>query len=284
MEVAFPFLIWVPSPQSTQPFTDCCRGGDADGIGNTHPIDERDDLVLNTEKVAFGFADFAICDRRYQRFCHPVPRSAWSASMVPTAEHAARPDEGNGIESSYVAGIDPDNRLYRVVVDAKIVEAARRCNDAWRRLQELAGINNSHALRLLAKERKERKAAERAMAERNAPAPVAEAPAAPAPKPAAVEAPAEVAETPAEAAPDDGAPWIETARCTTCNECTQVNSAMFRYNENMQAYIADPDAGTFRQLVEAAEGCQVSIIHPGKPRNPDEPNLAELVERAAPFA
>ena len=49
---------------------------------------------------------------------------------------------------------------------------------------------------------------------------------------------------------------------------TQLNSKMFAYNENKQAYIADPDAGTFRQLVEAAEGCQVSIIHPGKPRNP----------------
>ena len=58
---------------------------------------------------------------------------------------------------------------------------------------------------------------------------------------------------------------------------------MFRYNENKQAYIADLSAGTFRQLVEAAEACQVAIIHPGKPRNPGEPGLAELVERARPF-
>ena len=27
------------------------------------------------------------------------------------------------------------------------------------------------------------------------------------------------------------------------------------------------------QLVEAAESCQVSIIHPGKPRNPKEPGM-----------
>ena len=46
---------------------------------------------------------------------------------------------------------------------------------------------------------------------------------------------------------------------------------MFAYNDNKQAYIANPDAGTYAQLVEAAESCQVSIIHPGKPRNPDEP-------------
>lgn len=59
---------------------------------------------------------------------------------------------------------------------------------------------------------------------------------------------------------------------------------MFSYNDNRQAYIADPDAGTFAELVEAAENCQVAIIHPGKPRNPAEPGLEELVKRAAPFA
>ena len=58
---------------------------------------------------------------------------------------------------------------------------------------------------------------------------------------------------------------------------------MFAYNENMQAYIADLDAGPYRQPVEAAESCQVSIIHPGKPKNRNEPNLDELLERAAPF-
>ena len=58
---------------------------------------------------------------------------------------------------------------------------------------------------------------------------------------------------------------------------------MFVYDENMQAYIADPDAGTYRQLVEAAEICQVCIIHPGKPRDASEPNLDELIERAEPF-
>ena len=58
---------------------------------------------------------------------------------------------------------------------------------------------------------------------------------------------------------------------------------MFAYNENKQAYIKDPDAGTFRELVEAAEVCQVAVIHPGKPRNPKEPGLEELIERANSF-
>ena len=58
---------------------------------------------------------------------------------------------------------------------------------------------------------------------------------------------------------------------------------MFAYDENKQAYFKDLDAGTFREIVEAAEACQVAVIHPGLPRNPNEPGLEELIERAKPF-
>jgi len=42
-------------------------------------------------------------------------------------------------------------------------------------------------------------------------------------------------------------------------------------------------ASSYRELVEAAENCQVAIIHPGKPKNPNEPGLDELLKRAEPF-
>ena len=86
-----------------------------------------------------------------------------------------------------------------------------------------------------------------------------------------------------EAAPDPDTAYIETLRCSSCNECTLASPKMFAYDQNKQAYIADLKAGTYRQLVEAAESCQVSVIHPGKPWNPDEPGLDELIERARPF-
>ena len=58
---------------------------------------------------------------------------------------------------------------------------------------------------------------------------------------------------------------------------------MFSYDGNKQAFIADINAGTFAQLVEAAENCQVAIIHPGKPRNPNEAGLEDLIKRAEVF-
>jgi uncharacterized Fe-S cluster protein YjdI len=154
----------------------------------------------------------------------------------------------------------------------------------WRSLQELGGIHNSHAARLLAQERKawleqsQRDAESRVKDQSPAGATSVAATAAA----AAPAAPAAVAE-PAEAERSSDDPYIETARCTSCNECTQINDKMFAYDANKQASIVNPDAGTYRQLVEAAESCQVSIIHPGKPRNPNEPGLDELMKRAELF-
>jgi hypothetical protein len=113
--------------------------------------------------------------------------------------------------------------------------------------------------------------------------------AAPAAEPQAAEAEPTAEEAPPEAAAEEeeegfsSDPWIETIRCTSCDECTTINNKMFAYNEDGQAYIADPRAGTFRQLVEAAEKCAPSIIHPGDPLNPDEKGLDQLIKRAEPF-
>lgn len=78
-------------------------------------------------------------------------------------------------------------------------------------------------------------------------------------------------------------PYIDTPLCTSCNECTNLNGKLFAYNENKQALIKDINAGTYRELVIAAEKCPVRIIHPGKPRDPNEPELEALVARAKAF-
>ena len=77
--------------------------------------------------------------------------------------------------------------------------------------------------------------------------------------------------------------YIETIRCTACNECTNLNKKMFAYNEQKQAYIKDAKAGKFRDLVTAAERCPVAIIHPGTPLNPKEKDLKKWVKRGERF-
>ena len=78
-------------------------------------------------------------------------------------------------------------------------------------------------------------------------------------------------------------PWIDTAACTTCDDCLNINKMMFEYNADKQAYLKDPRAGTYEELVRAAETCPAKCIHPGKPLDPNEPGLEELIARAEPF-
>jgi pyruvate-ferredoxin/flavodoxin oxidoreductase len=119
--------------------------------------------------------------------------------------------------------------------------------------------------------------------------PAAQAPAAQviavAEPPEAGSAPAEVAVAEEEEDDDDLVmePYIETARCTSCNECTNLNSKLFVYDENKQAYIKDPRGGPFSDIVKAAERCPAVIIHPGTPLNPKEKDLEKWIKRAEPF-
>jgi len=238
------------------------------------------------EEIAFTFADFVAADPRHADHVARVPRSAWSEYMVPVADWLAR-SSGGEHEVPYLLAVDSEDALQRVVADDRLVKAARRCLENWHRLQELGGVRSSHAERLLARERaaweaekrEEIEALKNAAGAGAAAAAAAPAEAAAAPK-AEAAAPAE-AEPEPERNPDEA--WIETIRCSSCNECIQINDQMFAYNDNKQAYIKDIKAGTFRQMVEAAESCQIGIIHPGKPVNPKEPGLDELLERAKPF-
>ena len=230
------------------------------------------------DKLAFTLADFIACDARYARHFAVVPRARWNGSMAPLSACLESAGKGAPEKIPCLPMVDRDNQLQKVIVDDRLVRAAQRCRETWHSLQELAGIHNSHAEKLLARERQTWEEQARRAAPAQEAAPTAPVAAAAAVTPVAAPMAAEPEET-----RSPGEPYIESARCTTCNECTQINDKMFAYDDNKQAHIVNPDAGTYRQLVEAAESCQVSIIHPGKPRNPNEPGLEELIKRAEPF-
>ncbi|MCK9379709.1 MAG: hypothetical protein M0P95_01440 [Sulfuritalea sp.] len=235
-----------------------------------------------SEDLAFTLVDFVASDRRYAKHLARVPREKWNGSMIPVDEALTRERKGLPDKIPSVLMVDADNVLQRVIVDARLIREARRCREMWHSLQELGGVHNSHAEQLLAREKKAWE--DRMQQEAEAHAAVAPATAPAVAAPAASAAPA-AASAPVEQEPERSSDeaYIETARCSTCNECTTINNKMFAYDRNQQAYIADINAGTYAQLVEAAESCQVSVIHPGKPRNPKEPGLEELLKRAEPF-
>ncbi|MDR2614107.1 MAG: hypothetical protein LBC91_02100, partial [Candidatus Accumulibacter sp.] len=230
------------------------------------------------EEHPFTLIDFVASDARYGKFFAAVAKANWEEGLAEAGKIIGKGPRGNIDRIDSVPSlllVDAENRLQKVIATEKIVREARRCLSVWNSLQELGGIHNSHTEKRLAQEKAAWEESRQAILSAAAQAPAAES-AAPA---ASADAGAAPAPAESEAEKSDEA-YIETPRCASCNECIQVNGKMFAYDGNKQAFIKDLAAGTYAQLVEAAENCQVAIIHPGKPRNVSEPGLDELIKRA----
>lgn len=254
---AFPAFVFAPGQR-----LELADNPQTDSDWPAHPFSYQDPGHRRvTVDLPFTFVDYLVGDRRYAAHFARIPRSEWNEAQIPVAEwldlDRAEPTEA----VPYVLAVDEEDMLHRVLVDSAAVAAARRIRAMWRSHKELARGPVEVLVQV--------EAPVAAVEPVAAPEVVAEP--LPAPSPNGV------------VARDPDEPWIETARCSSCNECININPRMFAYNENKQAYIADLKAGTYRDLVLAAESCQVSIIRPGKPRDLSEPGLESLLERAEPF-
>jgi len=234
-----------------------------------------------SQTLDFTCIDFLMLDPRFSHHFVQVPASRWHANMVPMAQYLELPRAETLDKVPYVYMLGPEDRVYRLVVKRGLVAFARKCLTAWRGLQALSRIGDSHVLPLAEQEpaqRDEEQAAGSSVP--GEPCATDSGPADAAPPPPAEAAGSEPAAEP----PDSGQAYVDTDMCTTCDDCTDRNPAMFAYNEEKQAYIKDITAGSYRELVEAAENCPVCIIHPGKPHDPSEPGLEDLQKRAAAFS
>lgn len=263
-------------------------------------------------------ADFALLEPACGAHFRVIPPECPTADLAGASELIDADWPGDR-RIPFVWGAGADGTLVRVVVTRALIEACRDRLATWRTLQQFAGVRDVYADRAAAAEReKARHEAGETMArvkgehaaeverirreeassvlDRLArsimgvdPAGLLSAPRAAPPAPA--RAPAEPGgvsvDAPAAPAPEEDTgldePYIDSVLCTSCNDCININPRLFRYNANKQAEIGDPDAGSFRELVTAAEKCPARCIHPGKPRNPGEARLDELVERAKKF-
>jgi len=79
------------------------------------------------------------------------------------------------------------------------------------------------------------------------------------------------------------APWLDTDDCTSCDECIAINPNIFQYNDAKKAFIKDPNAGPYKDLVKAAEKCTAQVIHPGLPADRSEKGIEKLIKRGEKF-
>jgi ferredoxin len=191
--------------------------------------------------------------------------------------------ELSGIRNLYV-----DLAIARVREDAQLEAAAERDRLEAEHGAEIERVRNETADQLMGQLARTLLSLDPTTLASGAPAAVVDAGATPEPEsataePATVEGEPDVEEAAQDEELDFSEPYIDSILCTTCDDCMLINKEVFVYNDNKQAIIQNAKAATYAQLVEAAEICPARCIHPGKPLNPDEPNLDELIARAEPY-
>jgi pyruvate-ferredoxin/flavodoxin oxidoreductase len=235
-------------------------------------------------------------ETRFRKHFRVAPPDTWNENMVPLAEFLELDEDDREGQFPYVWMVDKENRLTRLLVGQPIVESCEDRRDFWTLLRSFSSEDQPDTEALVEQARQE--VVGRMMSELlqiasgsddsllalvadepgadNAAAPAAAAPAPSAPAPSA----------PAPSAGSSGdysAPWIDTVNCTACDECIQINSKIFGYNADKKAIIKNPEAGTYKDLVKAAERCTARVIHPGLPRNRNEKGIEKWIKRGEKY-
>jgi pyruvate-ferredoxin/flavodoxin oxidoreductase len=242
-----------------------------------------------TMELPMTFADFAMTEARFRKHFRMAPPDTWHENMLPLIDFMQLEDDEREGKFPYIWTLDKRQQLSRLLVDETMVTSSEERRDFWVMLKATAGVkprDPGSAEDLEEKTRREviRKIASGLMK-------LAEGGDIPAGSALDADLAGEdllavgTAQDSAEAAgsADYMAPWIDTDECTACDECTNLNSSIFAYNEAKKAYIKDPLAGPYKDLVKAAEKCTAQVIHPGLPKDPNEKDVDKWIARGAKF-
>jgi pyruvate-ferredoxin/flavodoxin oxidoreductase len=285
---AYPLFRFDPDAGET--LAECCsiEGNPAlDADWPTYTLEYTDEESGEKKKLELPltFADFAATEGRFRKHFKRAPRETWNDDMVLLTDFLKLSEDDREGKFPYIWMVDGKGRLQRALVAQEIVHSTEERRQFWRQLKGLAGADRAAEAERVARVAREdlvQKLTQSltAMAvSGDAGASLARALGGG----VTDRAPAGAVPAAGAAAADWEPAWIETPLCDSCDECIDINANIFAYNEEGKAYVKDPKAGLYRDIVRAAEKCTVGAIHPGTPFNRNEPGLGKLIQRAAKF-
>jgi pyruvate-ferredoxin/flavodoxin oxidoreductase len=233
-------------------------------------------------ELPMTFADFALTEGRFRKHFRKVPRDAWNDNMVMLTDFLELSTDEREGKFPYIWAVDRQQRLNRVLIAEAIVQSCEERRDFWILLRDLAGwkpqVEQEEDVEGKIRAEVVGKIAQGLMklAGDNGEGLVDLA------MPAADVAVASE-EAPVAVAGDYMAPWLETEECTSCDECTKLNPNIFEYNSDNKAFIKNPDAGPYSDLVKAAEKCTAGVIHPGLPADRSAADIDKWIARGEKF-
>lgn len=269
-----------------------------DQLWPTYQLTYIENGVEKKMEVPMTFADFAITEARFRKHFRKAPRDVWNDQMVLLSDFLEMTADDRTDKFPYIWAVDKKQQLSRVLVAQPIVESCEERRDFWIMLRDLAKedkpAENQKDIEAKVKSEVINKLAQKLMKLAGSESGAG--------KEIAVSAngatdvskqvqetesnPEFVPEPPAEekvSSTDAMTPWLETEDCSSCDECININPQIFAYNEDKKAYIKDPNAGPYSDLVRAAEKCTTQVIHPGLPADVGGKDMDKWIKRGEKY-
>ncbi|WP_420319033.1 2-oxoacid:acceptor oxidoreductase family protein [Ekhidna sp.] len=265
-----------------------------DDLWPTYQLSYLENGIQKKMEIPMTFADFAITEARFRKHFRNAPRETWNEHMVLLSEFLEMNDEEREGKFPFIWAVDKKQHLTRVLVAKPIVESCEERRDFWIMLRDLARVDKQpdKQVDLESKIRAEvvQKMAQKLMKIASGENGDISIDLTPLPSTSEAEPKESKHEEAVEgetskAITSDGymAPWIETEDCSSCDECININAQIFAYNEDKKAYIKDPSAGAYSDIVKAAEKCTTQVIHPGLPTDKSEKDIDKWIKRGEKY-
>ncbi len=264
---AFPLFRYNPDLGVT--FSECASlegnpGIDTDWV--TYSLDYLDEHgEMKKMSLPMTFADFALSEGRFAKQFKKAPPETWNDDMVLLGDFLKLSEVDREGKFPFIWSVDKKNRLIRVMVSAELVRSCEERLQFWQQLKDVTGVSrpivNEEAIATRVRQELIQKLSTGfGISSTDAP-------------------------QPAPVAVTDGYEqvWVDSPECTACDECININPKIFAYNDAKKVIIVNPKAGSYVDIVKAAEKCTAAVIHPGTPWNMNEANLDKLKQRAAKF-
>jgi pyruvate-ferredoxin/flavodoxin oxidoreductase len=269
---AFPLFRYNPDLGVT--FSECATLEGNPAMESDWPVYKLDYVDEKGDKKAMElsmtFADFALTEGRFAKQFKKAPPETWNDDMVLMSDFLKLSEDEREGKFPFIWAVDKKQRLMRVLTSVEMVRACEERLQFWHQLKDLthtgvaAGQVDEEAIASRVRQELIQKLSS-GMGISSSDA-----------------TPALAASAPASAEGYE-AVWVDTPECTACDECININPKVFGYNEAKKVVILNPKAGSYLDVVKAAEKCTASVIHPGTPWNMSEANLDKLKQRAAKF-
>jgi len=229
--------------------------------------------------VPLTFVDFAATEGRFRKHFRNVPQDKWSDSMVPVDEYLDMDSDEQETALPYIWTVNSKQQLIRTSVSTELALSAQERRDFWRQLKSLSGYDHTVDKEAIIQKTRE-ELAQNLTNSLFAMTGGGNASAMNLFDSSQAAASAGGANT---ASGDYEPVWVESPECTACDDCLDINSDIFAYNDQKQIIIANPQAGSYKDIVKAAEKCSAECIHPGTPFNANEAGLDKLIKRAEKY-